>query len=335
MSDRMAIFDRGLIEQVGSPGRGLRDAGHGLRGRLRGHVEHPLGRDGRGHRRACRAPSRCGPRRSTSRTPTRRSPMARCRRVGRVHDVVYLGSDTKYHVALDAGGELAVIKQNVATSSMEALALEGHGRSGSSGSAATRSPLEAGRARRSATSPHHPMAEHRRKQDGSKDHARRTSLCGAGVALALAMVPGGGRWHRTRCPRERLTELGEPRGRRRGRWPGPYYVEDGCNDPNATGSPASRRRPAARSTSPSATPRTRCSRSCRRATTTSCRRRATRPTASSRPATSQPINLEPHPQLRRRLRGPQEPAPQLAWTACPTACRTAAAPTCCCSTPSR
>jgi putative spermidine/putrescine transport system ATP-binding protein len=44
---------------------------------------------------------------------------------GRVHDVVYLGSDTKYYVELAAGGTLAVIKQNVATSSTEALAQKG------------------------------------------------------------------------------------------------------------------------------------------------------------------------------------------------------------------
>ncbi len=44
---------------------------------------------------------------------------------GHIHDVVYLGSDTKYHVSLDVGGELAVIKQNVTTSSMEVLARKG------------------------------------------------------------------------------------------------------------------------------------------------------------------------------------------------------------------
>ena len=44
---------------------------------------------------------------------------------GVVRDVVYLGSDTRYHVALDLGGELEVIKQNVTTSSMEVLALKG------------------------------------------------------------------------------------------------------------------------------------------------------------------------------------------------------------------
>ena len=44
---------------------------------------------------------------------------------GRVRDVIYLGSDTRYLVTLDAGGELEVIKQNVTTSSMEVLALKG------------------------------------------------------------------------------------------------------------------------------------------------------------------------------------------------------------------
>jgi len=45
--------------------------------------------------------------------------------IGTVHEVVYLGSDTRYHVSLEAGGALIVTKQNVATSSMEALALKG------------------------------------------------------------------------------------------------------------------------------------------------------------------------------------------------------------------
>jgi len=44
---------------------------------------------------------------------------------GRVRGVVYLGSDTRYHVALDAGGELVVTQQNLATSSTEALAQQG------------------------------------------------------------------------------------------------------------------------------------------------------------------------------------------------------------------
>ena len=44
---------------------------------------------------------------------------------GRIRSVVYLGPDTRYHVALEAGGELVVTQQNLATSSMEALAQQG------------------------------------------------------------------------------------------------------------------------------------------------------------------------------------------------------------------
>ena len=44
---------------------------------------------------------------------------------GRIRSVVYLGSDTRYYVALDAGGELVVTQQNLATSSTEALAQHG------------------------------------------------------------------------------------------------------------------------------------------------------------------------------------------------------------------
>ena len=44
---------------------------------------------------------------------------------GEILDVVYLGSDTRYVVALDAGARLVVTQQNLATSSTEALAQQG------------------------------------------------------------------------------------------------------------------------------------------------------------------------------------------------------------------
>ncbi len=40
-------------------------------------------------------------------------------------DVAYLGSETRYVVALDAGGELVVMQQNLTTSSTDALAARG------------------------------------------------------------------------------------------------------------------------------------------------------------------------------------------------------------------
>ena len=44
---------------------------------------------------------------------------------GTIRDVVYLGPDTRYIVALDAGSELVVTQQNLATTSTEALAQQG------------------------------------------------------------------------------------------------------------------------------------------------------------------------------------------------------------------
>ena len=44
---------------------------------------------------------------------------------GTIRDVVYLGPDTRYVVALDAGAELVVTQQNLSTSSTEALAQQG------------------------------------------------------------------------------------------------------------------------------------------------------------------------------------------------------------------
>ncbi len=45
--------------------------------------------------------------------------------VGRIRDVVYVGPDTRYIVRLEVGGELVVTQQNLETSSMEALATQG------------------------------------------------------------------------------------------------------------------------------------------------------------------------------------------------------------------
>jgi putative spermidine/putrescine transport system ATP-binding protein len=44
---------------------------------------------------------------------------------GLIVDVAYLGSETRYVVALDAGGELVVIAQNLTTSSTDVLAARG------------------------------------------------------------------------------------------------------------------------------------------------------------------------------------------------------------------
>jgi putative spermidine/putrescine transport system ATP-binding protein len=44
---------------------------------------------------------------------------------GRIRDVAYVGMVTRYLVDLDGGGELQVVKQNLETSSAEALEQKG------------------------------------------------------------------------------------------------------------------------------------------------------------------------------------------------------------------
>jgi len=44
---------------------------------------------------------------------------------GTIHDVLYLGSDTRYRVAVDAGAELIVDRQNLTVTSSDALTARG------------------------------------------------------------------------------------------------------------------------------------------------------------------------------------------------------------------
>jgi putative spermidine/putrescine transport system ATP-binding protein len=124
MSDRLAVFNSGRIEQVGSPAEVYERpatrfvAGFvGTSNLLTGDTaERIVGAAGtftvRPEKiRLAGAEETAGPDETTA--------------TGRIREVVYLGSDTRYHVALDAGGELVVTQQNLTTSSMEALAAQG------------------------------------------------------------------------------------------------------------------------------------------------------------------------------------------------------------------
>jgi putative spermidine/putrescine transport system ATP-binding protein len=124
MSDRIAIFDRGRIEQIGTPAEvyerpatafvaGFVGTSNVLEGPVAQAVAGRLGtytvRPEKIHLESAGGPV----------------PAGSVAIEGEVRDVVYLGSDTRYLVTLDLGGELEVIKQNVTTSSMEVLALKG------------------------------------------------------------------------------------------------------------------------------------------------------------------------------------------------------------------
>jgi putative spermidine/putrescine transport system ATP-binding protein len=124
MSDRLAVFNRGRIEQVGPPADVYERpatafvAGFvGTSNLLRDDVARSIvGRPGtytvRPEKIRMAEPSDpVGPDETSA--------------LGRIRSVVYLGPDTRYIVALDAGSELVVTQQNLVTSSMDALALDG------------------------------------------------------------------------------------------------------------------------------------------------------------------------------------------------------------------
>jgi putative spermidine/putrescine transport system ATP-binding protein len=124
MSDRIAVFNRGLVEQVGAPAEIYERptttfvAGFvGTSNLLKGDVARTLiGGDGiftvRPEKIHLAAPA------EAVETDDIVAP-------GQIREVVYLGPDTRYIVALDAGGELVVTQQNLATTSTEALAQQG------------------------------------------------------------------------------------------------------------------------------------------------------------------------------------------------------------------
>ena len=96
MSDRIAVFNDGRIEQVGPPERRLRAAGERVRRRLRRHLVDP-----RARRPAAGAAAREGPRRAAGRRRFDRSGWHV--EAGGLEDFVYGGMFTRYLVRLDAG----------------------------------------------------------------------------------------------------------------------------------------------------------------------------------------------------------------------------------------
>jgi putative spermidine/putrescine transport system ATP-binding protein len=111
MSDRIAVFHDGRIVQVGTPAevyeRPSTDFVAGFVG-----VSNVLEREGR----------KFTVRPEKIRLLEPAAPAGGLRvEAGRVADVAYAGMITRYRVALDAGGELQVVRQNLETSSAEAL----------------------------------------------------------------------------------------------------------------------------------------------------------------------------------------------------------------------
>jgi putative spermidine/putrescine transport system ATP-binding protein len=124
MSDRLAVFNRGRIEQVGSPAEVYERpetpfvAGFvGTSNILSGEVAERLA--GAGGLFTVR------PEKIRLADAGAEVGSDEIGADGEIRSVAYLGSETRYVVALDLGGSLVVTEQNLVTSSMEALAAQG------------------------------------------------------------------------------------------------------------------------------------------------------------------------------------------------------------------
>jgi putative spermidine/putrescine transport system ATP-binding protein len=112
MSDRLAVFNRGRIEQVGTPAEVYEHPATEFVAGFVG-VSNVVERDG----------SRFTIRPEKIHLLAEDEPSTRGDVVepGRIRDVVYAGMVTRYHVELDRGGELMVVRQNLETSSADVV----------------------------------------------------------------------------------------------------------------------------------------------------------------------------------------------------------------------
>ena len=116
MSDRLAVFNDGKIEQIGAPAEVYEHPASEFIAGFVG-VSNVLERDGR--RFTVR------PEKIRLLGDGEHPEQGVHVEEGRIRDVVYVGAITRYHVELDAGGELTVVSQNLESGSSEVLERQG------------------------------------------------------------------------------------------------------------------------------------------------------------------------------------------------------------------
>ena len=124
MSDRLAVMNQGRIEQVGSPAEVYERPATGFVAGFVG-ASNVLSREaaktitGQAHAITVR------PEKIRLGSPDELPQAQEVSALGVVREVVYVGAFTRYVVDLDVGGELVVLQQNLAMSSMDVLQARG------------------------------------------------------------------------------------------------------------------------------------------------------------------------------------------------------------------
>jgi putative spermidine/putrescine transport system ATP-binding protein len=124
MSDRLAVFNHGQIEQVGTPAEVYERPATGF---VAGFVGISNLVSGAAAQAITGSPDMFSvrPEKIQLAEPGAPVPPGQCSVSGRIRDVVYLGMHTRYLVELEGGGDLTVVKQNLETTSMDVLATRG------------------------------------------------------------------------------------------------------------------------------------------------------------------------------------------------------------------
>ncbi len=124
MSDRLAVFNQGRIEQIGSPAEVYERPATAFVAGFIG-VSNVLEGDVAARITGSAQAFTVRPEKIAIVPLETEANEGHDTTTGRVREVVYLGALTRYIVELDGGGELVVMQQNLTTSSMEALQVRG------------------------------------------------------------------------------------------------------------------------------------------------------------------------------------------------------------------
>ncbi len=124
MSDRLAVFNHGHIEQIGTPAEAYE---HPVTPFVAGFVGVSNLISGATAQAISGTPNTFSirPEKINIQAPGVIVPDGYCSVNGRIRDVVYLGMYTRYLVELDGGADLTVVRQNLDETSMDVLANRG------------------------------------------------------------------------------------------------------------------------------------------------------------------------------------------------------------------
>ncbi len=124
MSDRIAVFNLGKIEQVGTPAEVYEYPQTEFVAGFVG-VSNVIGGETALRVMGQRADFTIRPEKIHLLEMGQPIGAEQCAIGGVIHDVVYLGAHTRYQIGLEGGGNLVVVQQNLNTTSMDALAARG------------------------------------------------------------------------------------------------------------------------------------------------------------------------------------------------------------------